>query len=116
MQAYRPLHNTHLTLLTTLHLPPPQHTHPPPTPNPQPMPAVASLPSASPYPLHPCPRFCAKFTMEQLQPLFTNKLINHVQLDIIPYGNAHTDPNTGTVSSSPSARPQPTHSPGQLGP
>jgi hypothetical protein len=43
-----------------------------------------------------CCRYCANFTLTQLQPLFTNKLINHVHLDIIPYGNARTDPNTGT--------------------
>lgn len=46
----------------------------------------------------PCCRYCANFTLTQLQPLFKNKLINHVQLDIIPYGNAHTDPNTGAVA------------------
>jgi hypothetical protein len=44
--------------------------------------------------IRPC-RFCANFTLTQLQPLFKNKLINHVQLDIIPFGNARTDPSTG---------------------
>jgi hypothetical protein len=36
-------------------------------------------------------RYCANFTISRLQPLFTNKLINYVQLSVIPWGNARTD-------------------------
>jgi pyruvate-formate lyase-activating enzyme len=36
-------------------------------------------------------RYCANFTISQLQPLFKNKLINYVQLSVIPWGNARTD-------------------------
>lgn len=45
----------------------------------------------------PC-SYCANFTVTQLAPLFKNKLINYVQLDLIPYGNARTDPNTGVLA------------------
>eukprot|EP00878_Enallax_costatus_P004175 GHUV01004404.1.p1 GENE.GHUV01004404.1~~GHUV01004404.1.p1 ORF type:complete len:258 (+),score=53.98 GHUV01004404.1:268-1041(+) len=44
-----------------------------------------------------CP-YCAQFTLTQLQPLFKNKLINFVELDVIPWGNARTDPKTGEVT------------------
>lgn len=44
-------------------------------------------------------RYCANFTLTQLQPMFKSKLINFVHLDIIPYGNARTDPNTGAARS-----------------
>jgi hypothetical protein len=33
-------------------------------------------------------RYCAIFTISQLQPLIKNKLINYVQLSVIPWGNA----------------------------
>lgn len=44
-----------------------------------------------------CP-YCANLTLTKIQPLFKNKLINFVRLDLIPYGNARTDPNTGAVT------------------
>lgn len=44
-------------------------------------------------------RYCANFTLTQLQPMFKSKLINFVHLDIIAYGNARTDPNTGAARS-----------------
>lgn len=43
-----------------------------------------------------CP-YCGKFTLTQLEPLLKNKLINFVQLDVIPWGNARTDARTGDV-------------------
>jgi hypothetical protein len=43
-------------------------------------------------------RYCANFTISQLQPLFKNKLINYVQLSVIPWGNARID-SDGKVQS-----------------
>eukprot|EP00882_Tetradesmus_deserticola_P014285 GHRQ01015183.1.p1 GENE.GHRQ01015183.1~~GHRQ01015183.1.p1 ORF type:complete len:245 (+),score=120.84 GHRQ01015183.1:167-901(+) len=43
-----------------------------------------------------CP-YCANFTITQLQPLFSNKLINYVQLSVIPWGNARVDADGKTT-------------------
>lgn len=43
-------------------------------------------------------RYCANFTLTQLRSLFDNKLINFVELDVIPWGNARLDDTTGQVT------------------
>eukprot|EP00879_Flechtneria_rotunda_P006169 GHRR01006486.1.p1 GENE.GHRR01006486.1~~GHRR01006486.1.p1 ORF type:complete len:283 (+),score=59.25 GHRR01006486.1:368-1216(+) len=43
-----------------------------------------------------CP-YCANFTVHGLKPLFENKLISFVQLDVIPWGNARLDVHSGTI-------------------